>query len=106
MASKEPGAAQIECWDAGAVEEVAADNWNGRVFDTGEVEGDKVAGEEIEDLHAFAGWEEGEERGGVEEVGYSANGNGCTGRAVGTSIVLGATAESDGFDFQAWCWGG
>ena len=56
MAFQKSNAAQVESGHAGAVEVVVADDWDGRVFDGGEVEGDEVAGEKVEDLHALVGW--------------------------------------------------
>ena len=85
---------------------MVADHGYGGVFDCGEIEGDEVAGENVKDLHAFAGREEGQEGGGVEEGGYGADRDGCAGGPGGAGVVLGPAAEGDGSDFEAWCWGG
>ena len=104
MSSQEPNTAEIESGDSGAVEVVVADDWDRGVFDGGEVEGDEVAWEEIEDLHALIGWEEGQEDRGVKEVCYGADGDrGCGG--VGCAgVVLDSAAEGNSFDFEAWRW--
>ena len=101
MTSQKPVAAQIKSGDSSTVKVVVTDHGDGGVFDCSEIEGDEVAGEDVEDLHAFAGGKEGEESGGVEEGGYGADGDGCSGGAGGAGIVLGAAAKGDGFDVEA-----